>query len=109
SCGSSARTRNAFAPRALGSQPYTAAPRPAHSRCRANVASNGAVLRAEQGPVREIRLENPALRSLRQFLLSVRVADRPRRWTHGRAMVYASLGHVPTRLRSQVAHLLRRS
>src|SRR5689334_18127260 len=107
SCGSSARTRNAFASRALGSQPYTAAPRFARAHRCAALASVRAVFRTEQGPVREVRLENSPLRPLRQLLLSIRVADRTRCGAHGGTMVHAPLGYFPPRLRSKVTHLLR--
>src|SRR5262249_31463917 len=67
------------------------------------------VLRAKQSPVREIRLENHAVGALRQFLLSARVADRPRRVAYGGTVVYAALRHIPPRVRPKVADLLRRS
>ena len=43
------------------------------------------------------------------FFYPAESLDRPRRRPHGRAMVRAALGHLPARVRSQVAGLLRRS
>ena len=92
-----------FAPRRAGLFRFArCAPR--RSAC----PRGSAVLRSQQGPVREVRLPHPADVALRPVLLSRRVARRPRRRPTGRALVLAALGQLPPHLRPQVAGLLRR-
>ncbi len=63
----------------------------------------GAVLREEQGPVRDLRLPGAPHRELRRLLLPLGAGRHPRRRPHGGALVLAALPHPRPPLREQAA------